>query len=312
MVSCVGDDDFGRRQPRAPATATASMFRRSRSIPSWPPAAPSSRYRADGSREFVFNIKHSASGADRARRGRRAADRAAPTTCMSWGLRSFPTAIVGRRARRIDDGQGARRHRLVRPQRPQGDARAARACARRSSASLRAPTSSCRAGTSSSCSPRPRTRRTRPPSCSAAASARSSSRREPHGAVHSRRDRPHRGRRLRRRGGRPDRRRRLFRRGLRQLLAAAGRRRATRCASPTPAARAPSTRRGPMEGIAPLAELEASSPRGATLDGRRSHRQSRARRRRAGERAGIASICSAHPLVIEAALRHGKAAAPTC
>ena len=31
------------------------------------------------------------------------------------------------------------------------------------------------------------------------------------------------------------------------------------------------------------------------------------RRRRAGERAGIASICSAHPLVIEAALRHGKA-----
>ncbi|RWE31122.1 MAG: tagatose-bisphosphate aldolase, partial [Mesorhizobium sp.] len=32
-----------------------------------------------------------------------------------------------------------------------------------------------------------------------------------------------------------------------------------------------------------------------------------ARRRAAGERAGIASICSAHPLVIEAALRHGKA-----
>ncbi|TPL91639.1 D-tagatose-bisphosphate aldolase, class II, non-catalytic subunit [Mesorhizobium sp. B2-3-12] len=32
-----------------------------------------------------------------------------------------------------------------------------------------------------------------------------------------------------------------------------------------------------------------------------------AKRRAAGERAGIASICSAHPLVIEAALRHGKA-----
>ncbi|TGS10016.1 class II D-tagatose-bisphosphate aldolase, non-catalytic subunit, partial [Mesorhizobium sp. M1C.F.Ca.ET.187.01.1.1] len=32
-----------------------------------------------------------------------------------------------------------------------------------------------------------------------------------------------------------------------------------------------------------------------------------AKRRTAGERAGIASICSAHPLVIEAALRHGKA-----
>jgi D-tagatose-bisphosphate aldolase class II non-catalytic subunit len=32
-----------------------------------------------------------------------------------------------------------------------------------------------------------------------------------------------------------------------------------------------------------------------------------AARRAAGERCGIASICSAHPLVIEAALRHGKA-----
>jgi len=32
-----------------------------------------------------------------------------------------------------------------------------------------------------------------------------------------------------------------------------------------------------------------------------------ATRRAAGERSGIASICSAHPLVIEAALRHGKA-----
>ncbi|MEI9422879.1 D-tagatose-bisphosphate aldolase, class II, non-catalytic subunit [Mesorhizobium sp. Cs1299R1N1] len=32
-----------------------------------------------------------------------------------------------------------------------------------------------------------------------------------------------------------------------------------------------------------------------------------ASRRAAGERCGIASICSAHPLVIEAALRHGKA-----
>ncbi|TGV13977.1 D-tagatose-bisphosphate aldolase, class II, non-catalytic subunit [Mesorhizobium sp. M8A.F.Ca.ET.173.01.1.1] len=32
-----------------------------------------------------------------------------------------------------------------------------------------------------------------------------------------------------------------------------------------------------------------------------------AKRRAAGERAGIASICSAHPLVIEAALRHGRA-----
>lgn len=32
-----------------------------------------------------------------------------------------------------------------------------------------------------------------------------------------------------------------------------------------------------------------------------------ARRHHAGERAGIASICSAHPLVIEAGLRHGKA-----
>ena len=32
-----------------------------------------------------------------------------------------------------------------------------------------------------------------------------------------------------------------------------------------------------------------------------------ATRRAAGERRGIASICSAHPLVIEAALRHGKA-----
>ncbi|TJW87069.1 MAG: tagatose-bisphosphate aldolase, partial [Mesorhizobium sp.] len=32
-----------------------------------------------------------------------------------------------------------------------------------------------------------------------------------------------------------------------------------------------------------------------------------AARRAAGEKIGIASVCSAHPLVIEAALRHGVA-----
>jgi sugar/nucleoside kinase (ribokinase family) len=62
MIGCVGDDDFGRlnverlRRDGADVSAIATD-------PDRPTGSAFVRYRADGSRDFVYNIRHSASGA---------------------------------------------------------------------------------------------------------------------------------------------------------------------------------------------------------------------------------------------------------
>jgi sugar/nucleoside kinase (ribokinase family) len=62
MIGCVGDDDFGRvnierlRRDGVDVSAIATH-------PDRPTGSAFVRYRADGSRDFVFNIRHSASGA---------------------------------------------------------------------------------------------------------------------------------------------------------------------------------------------------------------------------------------------------------
>lgn len=62
MIGCVGDDDFGRlnverlRRDGADVSAIAVD-------PDRPTGSAFVRYRADGSRDFVYNIRHSASGA---------------------------------------------------------------------------------------------------------------------------------------------------------------------------------------------------------------------------------------------------------
>ena len=81
LIGCVGDDDFGRAQHRAAARAMASTSRRSRSIRTRRPAAPSSRYRADGDRDFVFNIAQSPRATSSTGRGRRAARTRRPFPC---------------------------------------------------------------------------------------------------------------------------------------------------------------------------------------------------------------------------------------
>ena len=50
------------------------------------------RYREDGGRDFVFNIRHSACRRDRADRGRRGAPRRARTIFTSWARRCLPGA----------------------------------------------------------------------------------------------------------------------------------------------------------------------------------------------------------------------------
>jgi sugar/nucleoside kinase (ribokinase family) len=62
LIGCVGDDDFGRlnierlRRDGADVSAIAVD-------PDRPTGSAFVRYRADGSRDFVYNIRHSASGA---------------------------------------------------------------------------------------------------------------------------------------------------------------------------------------------------------------------------------------------------------
>lgn len=62
MVSCVGDDDFGRvnidRLARDGADVSAIAVH-----PSLPTGSAFVRYRPDGDRDFIHNIRHSASGA---------------------------------------------------------------------------------------------------------------------------------------------------------------------------------------------------------------------------------------------------------
>jgi sugar/nucleoside kinase (ribokinase family) len=62
LIGCVGDDDFGRlnikRLRRDGADVSAIAFG-----PDHPTGSAFVRYRADGSRDFLYNIRHSASAA---------------------------------------------------------------------------------------------------------------------------------------------------------------------------------------------------------------------------------------------------------
>ena len=62
MIACVGDDDFGRvnldRLARDGVDVSAIAVH-----PDLPTGSAFVRYRADGARDFVFNIRHSAAGA---------------------------------------------------------------------------------------------------------------------------------------------------------------------------------------------------------------------------------------------------------
>lgn len=64
MIGCVGDDDFGRlnldRLARDGVDVSGVAV-----DSEWPTGSAFVRYRADGTRRFVFNIKHSASGRTR-------------------------------------------------------------------------------------------------------------------------------------------------------------------------------------------------------------------------------------------------------
>ena len=67
-------------------------------------------------------------------------------------------------------------------------------------------------------------------------------------------------------------------------------------------------RRGPMEGTSTHAEIEAflsrQTPKELSMSS--SILADLPRRHASGERVGLTSVCSAHPIVIEAALRQGK------
>ena len=63
MIGCVGDDDFGQVNTRAAAARRRRHLGDRRRIPTLPTGSAFVRYRADGSRDFVYNIRHSASGA---------------------------------------------------------------------------------------------------------------------------------------------------------------------------------------------------------------------------------------------------------
>src|SRR5262245_54482398 len=62
LIGCVGDDDFGRvnieRLRRDGADISAISI-----DPDRPTGSAFVRYRSDGTRDFVYNIRHSASGA---------------------------------------------------------------------------------------------------------------------------------------------------------------------------------------------------------------------------------------------------------
>ena len=188
-----------------PETATGSAF---------------VRYRPDGSRAFVFNIKHSASGA------------------IALDARGASRSRPQRPPARDGNGAVLAEHRRGRPRGRRSGARRAAARSRSTqilrpemlepagpSRGLRRPCSdvaisSCRAAPNSICSRKRRRRKPRSRKSSTAASGRSFTSAAPTArAISTRATRAHPAR-VRGRGGRSDRRGRLLRRHLRQLLAA--------------------------------------------------------------------------------------------
>jgi sugar/nucleoside kinase (ribokinase family) len=62
IIACVGDDDFGRVNTRRLARDGVDVSAVA-THPELPTGSAFVRYRADGSRDFVYNIRHSAAGA---------------------------------------------------------------------------------------------------------------------------------------------------------------------------------------------------------------------------------------------------------
>ena len=253
MIGCVGDDDFGRvnlNRLRRDGVDVSGI----RIDPEAVTGSAFVRYRADGSRAFVFNIKQSASG-------RIELDAAARAVlARSDHLHVMGTALFS--AKIVDivlhavEAVKARGGTIsfdpnLRPEmlNTTGPSRGLR---RRCSADA---TCFCRAAPNSPCSRRPRTRAPRSPKSWRAASVPSSisgARRAR--AIATRDTRSAAG--IRGRGDRSDRRRRLLRRDVRELLAA--RPAARRCLAYAAASGALAvTRQGPMEGAASQAELDA-------------------------------------------------------
>ena len=120
MIGCVGDDDFGR--------VNLERLRRDgvdvSGIRIDPEAATGSafvRYRPDGSRAFVFNIKHSASGRIALDAAARAVlDRSDHLHVMGTALFSPPIVDIVMEA--VETIKSARRHGFVRPESAARDA----------------------------------------------------------------------------------------------------------------------------------------------------------------------------------------------
>ena len=180
MIGCVGDDDFGRlnverlRRDGVDVSAIAVD-------PDRPTGSAFVRYRADGARDFVYNIRHSASGAIAPTAAADALIESADHLhVMGTALSSPALAAMVRDAARPQSGPAAAR------------SPSTRTCARRSSSApgmrersrkcSRRPTSFSRAARKSSSSRTPTTRT--PP-------RRAAGPRRPHGRRQARRRRGH-------------------------------------------------------------------------------------------------------------------------
>ena len=101
IIGCVGDDDFGRvnlERLRRDGVDVSGI----RIDPEMATGSAFVRYRGDGSRAFVYNIKHSASGQVSARSRRPWPCSIAATISMSWARRSFRRGIVDIVLRAVD------------------------------------------------------------------------------------------------------------------------------------------------------------------------------------------------------------------
>ena len=252
MIGCVGDDDFGQvntgrlRRDGVDVSAIAVD-------PTLPTGSAFVRYRADGSRDFVYNIRHSASGAIAATPAAEALIEARrPSPCDGHLAVLAGGGGAGACGDRPDPGR--RRHDFLRPEPAQRDAGApgVRAALDRVSAAtdLFMPS-----GTELFALPPHATRPRRRARSSIAASATMVVKKARTVRACTPRTAPG-GAGVCRRGGRPDRRRRYLRGDLRHLLAARHCPSRRRCAFEC-GRRARRPRRGPMEGTSTRAEIDA-------------------------------------------------------
>ena len=304
MIGCVGEDDFGRvnieRLRRDGVDVSAIAI-----DPDRPTGSAFVRYRADGSRDFVYNIRHSASGAIAPTAAATALIDSADHLHVMGSALSSPALVemvrtalqrVRSRGGTVSFDPNLRKEML-------GGARDARSARRSPVADRPVPAERGRAVPAV----RDGTRPSRSASSSAAASARSSSRKAPRAPSSHDAAGTVFGAGLPGRGGRSDRRRRHLRRHLRHLLAA----RPSASRGVDACQRRGSARRraqgadgGDVHPGRARAFPEPSDPEGVRMSS--NILADLPRRHASGDRVGLTSVCSAHPLVIEAALRLGK------